>query len=202
MSLERWRYTVPLRLRSLFRRAPVEQELDEELRFHLDQRIAEHVAAGTASDEAARAARAAFGNQPLIREQTRDAWGWRWLDELRQDGRSALRTLVRAPVVSAAVVVSLALGVGANATIFSVLHEVILHQLSVPTPDRLVNLSAPGPKGGATSSDAAGGGDHVFSYPLFRDLERLRTHFAGIAAHRSFPAHLSSGGQDCDGCPC
>ncbi len=195
MSLARWRYVVPLRLRSIFRREPVEQELDEELRFHLDQRIAENVAAGMAPDEAARAARVGFGNQPLIRERSQDAWGWRWLDELRQDGRAALRALARAPVVSGAIIISLALGVGANTAIFSVFHEVLLRQLSVPTPHELLNLSAPGPKGGHTSTGAGGNAESVFSYPLFRDLERLQTPFAGIAAHRQFAAHLSSGGR-------
>ena len=140
MSLARWRYIVPLRVRSLLRREPVEQELDEELRFHLDQRIAANVASGMAPDEAARASRVALGNQPLIRERTRDAWGWRWLDEARYDVRHALRGLRKSPAFATTAVVTLALSAGSATAIFSVVDAVVLRALPFDQPDRLVAL--------------------------------------------------------------
>ncbi len=140
MSFARWRYIVPLRLRSLFRRKPVEQELDEELRFHLDQRIAANVASGMAPDEAARASRVALGNQPLIRERTQDAWSWRWLDEARQDVRHALRGLRKSPAFATTAVVTLALSAGSATAIFSVVDAVVLRALPFDQPDRLVAL--------------------------------------------------------------
>ena len=84
----------------------------------------------------------------------------------------ALRVLFRTPFVTAVAVLSLALGIGANAAIFSLTGQVLLRPLLVPQPERLVNLTAPGPNPGSQSCNQAGGCDEVFSYPMFRDLER------------------------------
>jgi len=86
----------------------------------------------------------------------------------------AFRTLFRTPFVTAIAVLSLALGIGANAAMFSLFDQIMLRALPVPDPDRLVNLGAPGPKPGSTSCSQAGDCEVVFSYPMFRDLERLR----------------------------
>src|SRR3954447_8973754 len=107
----------------------------------------------------------------------------------------ALRTLFKSPFVTIVAIVSLALGIGANAAIFSLFNQVLLKPLDVPEASRLVNLSAPGPKPGSTSCNQAGPCDAVFSYAMFRDLERVQTPFTGIAAHVSFGANLASGGQ-------
>ena len=107
----------------------------------------------------------------------------------------ALRTLFKTPFVTIVAIVSLALGIGANAAIFSLFNQLLLKPLDVPQPTRLVNLSAPGPKPGATSCNQAGPCDAVFSYPMFRDLERVQTPFTGIAAHVSFGANLAARGQ-------
>jgi predicted permease len=109
--------------------------------------------------------------------------------------RLALRTLVKTPFLTAVAVASLALGIGANAAIFSLFHELLLQPLPVPAPDRLVNLAAPGPKPGSQSCGRAGDCDVVFSYPMFRDLERQQTVFTGIAAHQLFRCNLSYDGQ-------
>lgn len=105
--------------------------------------------------------------------------------------KHAFRTLVKAPVVTGVATLSLALGIGANAAIFSVFDQFLLRSLPVQEPGRLVNLANPGPKPGSTSCNAAGGCDEVFSYRMFRDLEaQTTTSFAGIAAHRGFRANL------------
>ncbi len=103
----------------------------------------------------------------------------------------ALRTLFKTPFVTLVAIVSLALGIGANAAIFSIFNHLLLQPLPVEAPDQLVNLSAPGPKPGSTSCNTAGGCELVFSFPMFRDLEKVQTVFAGIAAHRTFGANLS-----------
>ena len=82
----------------------------------------------------------------------------------------ALRTLFKTPFVTIVAIVSLALGIGANAAIFSCFNQILLEPLPVPEPDRLVNLAAPGPKPGSHSCNQAGDCDEVFSYPMFRDL--------------------------------
>jgi len=107
--------------------------------------------------------------------------------------RLALRSLLRTPLVTTVAVLSLALGIGANAAIFSLFERMILRPLPVEEPERLVNLLAPGPKSGSRSVGNAGGVEAVFSYPMYRDLEAGQTALAGIAAHSGFWANLSTG---------
>ena len=103
----------------------------------------------------------------------------------------AFRTLFKTPFVTAVAVVSLALGIGANAAIFSLFDQILLRSLPVSSPGRLVNLSAPGPKPGSQSCGQAGDCDDVFSYAMFRDLERTQTVLTGLAAHVGFGVSLS-----------
>src|SRR5947209_1036426 len=103
----------------------------------------------------------------------------------------AFRTLFRTPFVTAVAIVSLALGIGATAGIFSVFHQVLLQSLAVPDPSELVNLGAPGPKPGFQSCGRAGDCDVVFSYAMFRDLQKIQTVFTDIAAHVGFGANLA-----------
>jgi putative ABC transport system permease protein len=107
----------------------------------------------------------------------------------------ALRTLFKTPFVTAVAIVSLALGIGANAAIFSCFNQMLLEGLPVPRPAELVNLSAPGPKPGSQNCGQAGDCDTVFSYAMFRDLQKVQTVFTGIAAHLLFGANLSFAGQ-------
>src|SRR5256885_3760412 len=95
----------------------------------------------------------------------------------------ALRTLFKTPFVTAIAIVSLALGIGANAAIYSCFNQMLLEALPVPRPAELVHLSAPGPKPGSQSCGQAGDCDAVFSYAMFRDLQTVQTSFTGIAAH-------------------
>jgi predicted permease len=103
----------------------------------------------------------------------------------------ALRRLLKTPFVTAVAVVSLALGIGANAATFSLFDQMLLRALPVQEPERLVNVGAPGPKPGSQSCNQAGECDLVFSYPMFRDLERGQRVFTGLAAHRAFSANLA-----------
>ena len=103
----------------------------------------------------------------------------------------AIRTLFGTPFITAIAIVSLALGIGATAGIFSVFHQVLLQSLAVPDPSDLVNLGAPGPKPGFGSCGRAGDCDVVFSYAMFRDLQTAQTVFTDIAAHVGFGANLA-----------
>src|SRR5262245_44220790 len=107
----------------------------------------------------------------------------------------AIRGLLRNPFVTIIAIVSLSLGIGANAAIFSLFHQILLRDLPVSEPDHLVNLSSPGPKQGGSSCGDIGDCDSVFSYPMFRDLERQQSVFTGIAAHVFFSANLAYAGQ-------
>ena len=111
----------------------------------------------------------------------------------------AIRTLFRTPFVTAIAIVSLALGIGATAGIFSVFHQVLLQSLAVPDPSELVNLSAPGPKPGFGSCGRAGDCEVVFSYAMFRDLQKTQTVFTDIAAHVGFGANLAYEAQTSSG---
>jgi hypothetical protein len=110
-----------------------------------------------------------------------------------------LRTLFRSPFVTTVAILSLALGIGANAAIFSMFDQILLRSLPVVAPERLVNLSAPGPKPGSQSCNDAGDCDAVFSYPMFRDLEKAESGFSGVAAHVLFGANVAYEGQTLNG---
>jgi predicted permease len=109
--------------------------------------------------------------------------------------RLAVRTLSKTPFVTAVAVLSLALGIGANTAIFSLFDRMLLRPLPVPDPGALVNLVAPGPKPGSNSCNQAGDCQSVFSYPMFRDLERVQTVFTGLAAHVLTGVNLAARGQ-------
>ena len=113
--------------------------------------------------------------------------------------RRAVRTLFRTPFVTIIAIASLALGIGANAAIFSLFEQFLLRPLPVQEPERLVNLAAPGPQPGSTSCSDAGDCDEIFSYPMFRDLEREQTPFTGMAAHVGFGTNLAFRGETMTG---
>src|SRR5215213_5906147 len=122
------------------------------------------------------------------------------IDALWQDLRYGVRSLARRPLVASVAVLSLALGIGVNTAIFSVFDRLLLRSLSVPAPERIVNITSPGPRPGSRSTSDAGRADEIFSYPLFRDLEQLdQTGLTGLAAHRDFDANLAYRGQTSTG---
>jgi predicted permease len=112
-----------------------------------------------------------------------------------QNLKLAFRTLFKTPFVTVVAILSLGLGIGANAAIYSTFDEILLHKLPVVHPERLVNFAAPGPQQGSNSCNQAGECDEVFSYPMFRDLEKANTPFSGIAGHVSFGVNVGMSGQ-------
>jgi predicted permease len=111
----------------------------------------------------------------------------------------AFRRLFKAPFITSVAIMSLALGIGANAAIFSLFNQMLLRPLPVPEPHRLVNLSGPGPKPGSQSCNQAGNCEDVFSYPMFRDLQKAHAVFTDVAAHVLFGANLSFRNQTLNG---
>ncbi|HTI65100.1 MAG TPA: ABC transporter permease [Gemmatimonadaceae bacterium] len=107
----------------------------------------------------------------------------------------AFRTLFKTPFVTVVAILSLALGIGANAGIYSLFHEILQRPLPVSHPEQLVNFVGPGPQYGSNSCNQAGDCDEVFSYPMLRDLQKAKTAFSGIAGHFLFGANLAMAGQ-------
>jgi predicted permease len=199
-------------MKTLFRfpfrsRDEVRSDVEDEFAFHLDMRTADLVREGLDERTARAQALREFGNRrrgaeacTAIDQQVehRRRMATR-LGEMHQDLRFAVRLLWRRPAFTMVAVLTLALGTGANTAIFSVFEQVLVRPLPVAAPRQLVNLSAPGIKPGSDSCNEAGDCDVVFSYPMFRDLQREQTSFTGIAAHRALLANVSYDGRASSG---
>ncbi|MGC2657642.1 MAG: ABC transporter permease [Bryobacteraceae bacterium] len=135
----RWLHKLRTQLATL-RRSRASAELDTELRFHLDQQIAENIAAGMNSQEARRAAIRSFGNLSAVREETRSAWSWSSVEFFFRDLGFGLRSLSRSPAFASAAMLVIALGLGGNIAIFAVIRSVLLKPLPFRDPSRLVVL--------------------------------------------------------------
>ena len=176
------------KLHWLTHRSRREAELRDELQFHLEEEAAERAAQGVPAQQARHAARRDLGNVTLVEENTRAAWGWTALDQLGQDLRYAFRNMAANRLFTLLAVLSLALGIGANAAIYSFMDAILLRSLPVPDPESLVVLTwhAPASRHGETVMQRMSGstwGDaksgeftDIFPFPafeLFRDNDAV-----------------------------
>jgi predicted permease len=149
-----------------------ERDLERELRSDLELEAEEQQESGLSPEDARYAARRAFGNTTLVREEVREMWGWTFLERLWQDVRYAARMLRNTPAFTVVAVLSLALGIGANTAIFSLLNAIILRLLPVPDPHQIVQFTYTFP------SDGPNNWNSYFGYP---QLERFRTQATAIS---------------------
>ena len=171
-----WLKTVWTRFRSLWQRPAVKREIDEELRFHLEQRAAENIAAGMPPEEAAREARKRFGNVQSIREECREVRGASFGEATLKDIRFGLRMIAKNRSFTAMAVLSLAIGIGLNTTIFSVLDGVFLRPMGFKDSATIVRISEP----------------DFFSYPHYRELSGQCRSLSGVVARRGERCFLRS----------
>lgn len=175
MALERWRFTIPLRLRSILRGRRVEQELDEELQFHMEHKIEEGIANGLSAKEARYAAMRAMGGLEQRKEEMRDTRRIHWLTDFVDDVRYAIRSLRRASGLTALVVMTLALGIGMTSGPFSMVDALIFRPYPVPHPNGVVTLVS-------TSRDNS---YELFSYREYLDIRGRTKSYEGVIANRA-----------------
>jgi macrolide transport system ATP-binding/permease protein len=173
MRIEHWWFTLPLRLKSILRGRRVEQELDDELQFHLEHKMEEGIAAGLSPVDARYAAMRAMGGLEQRKEQMRDVRGIRWFTDFVQDVRYAIRSLRRTPGVALFVVITLALGIGMTAAPFSMVDALIFRPYPVPHPRDVVTLVS-------TSHDNS---FDNFSYREYLDIRSRTKSYDGVIAN-------------------
>src|ERR1051326_8170211 len=179
MRLEFWFYTFPLRLRSLLRRAEVEQELDDELQYHIERQTEEFIGRGLTPEQARCAALRAMGGIEQRKEECRDARRVNVVENTIRDVRYGVRMLAKAPGFTAVAVVTLMLGIGANTAIFSVVNAVLLSPLPYPDPDRMVQLML------ASPAWAPGQNANTASVPEFMIFREQGAVLENVAAYDS-----------------
>jgi len=168
-----------VRLRALLRRRLVEDDLAEELRAHLEEETRRNVARGMPAKEAALAARRAFGNVTALQDEARETFTWRWLEDAVQDARYGVRGLIRDKGFTAAVLVIVALGIGANTATFALVDALVLRPLPVPHPEQLV---AVGNRARTGSMSTGGPRADLASYPVYADLRDQNHVVTGLYA--------------------
>jgi predicted permease len=174
-----------LRLRSLFRRPNVDFELEAELRFHLDQLTEENISSGMPPEEARRAARRMIGGIAQWKEECGDMRRVNVVEDLVQDVRYTIRSLAKSPGFTAVVVATLALGIGANTAIFTIVHGVLLRPLDYPKPDQLMYLTAESP--------AIGAAGNPLSAPEYLEFRQMNQSFATVGAYSTGGAAYTTG---------
>jgi predicted permease len=166
------------RLRMIFHRRQLDADLAEEMRLHLDLRLQQQMQAGLPPAAARRAAYQKFGNTTRIQEKSRMTWGWEGFESFLQDVNYGVRAMLRSPALTIVALVSLALGIGANTAIFSLLDAVMLRSLPVKDPSRLIIL---GKNLSSGISDEFARTD-LYSYPFYRQMQQKNAVFSDTAA--------------------
>src|SRR5216684_7292298 len=185
-----WRWRIVFdRLKG--RRVRQEEDLARELRDHVDLEAEEQQEAGIPSEEATYAARRAFGNTTLVTEDVRETWGWTWLERLIQDLRFGLRQLRKSPGFTAVAILTLALGIGANTAIFTLVHAVMLKSLPVPNPGQLYSLGDTKLCCDTTEINSLHDNFALYSFPLYQHLRDNTPEISELAAFQSWLANLS-----------
>jgi predicted permease len=171
-------------LGSLFHKERKSQEMDEELRSYLEAAVEEKMRSGISYPEALRAAKVEMGSMEAVKQQIRSS-GWEsTVDSLCSDFRFSLRMLAKSPGFTAVAILSLALGVGANTAIFTLINDLMIKQLPVRQPDQLVSFGEPSSSGIAGTVSVGTGG--LFSYDFFRQIQKQQEFFQDICASASF----------------
>src|SRR5262252_5376154 len=174
-----------LRLRALFFKPKMEDELQAELEFHLEREIEENIIRGMTPEEARLAALRSFGGVERVKEESRDVRGVRLLEEVWQDLRYGARTLLKRPGFTLVAVLTLALGIGANTAIFTIVHGALLRPLDYPKPDQLMYLTAESP--------AIGGARNALSAPEYTEFRHMNQSFAAVGAYSTGGAAYTTG---------
>jgi predicted permease len=172
------------------RRRRMDRELEKELRYHIDRRVDDLLRSGLSEADARRQVALEFGGVPQIREAVRDTWLWRWLDNGSRDLRYAGRLLRRSPVFAATALLSIALGIGSSAAVFSLIDQVLLRPLPVSEPGRLVHFKWQG-----STLSTTWGYNYVNSYPLCRELQEQRQIFDGVICRHPATVSVAAGQQ-------
>jgi putative ABC transport system permease protein len=172
MRPEHWLYTVPLRLRSLFRRKQVDRDLDDELAYHLDQQIRQNISKGMSAGQARYVALRSLGGMQQIKEQCKEKRRVNYIEHFFQDLRHGFRQLRRSPGFTIVAILTLALGIGANSAIFSFIDGVLLKPLPWDHPEQIVRVLERVPKGNPNG----------ISTMNFLDWKNQNTVFSAIAA--------------------